>query len=147
MLLESVLINYAFKACGLVISRNYHVISSMQYCLKALYRKCASQIIYIYKISIISYKWEDENRKLLPVFIFPFITYCRCAHRYDYTAICPGRKNFEFDLDLKFNLIYDLIFFWRKEKTFFPQMSKKVLAVNFIDVNYNEKQKFLYYDT
>ena len=43
MLLESVLINYAFKACGLVISRNYHVISSMQYCLQS----CAINIRHL----------------------------------------------------------------------------------------------------
>ena len=49
----------------------------------------------------------------------------------------PGRNNIEFDLDLKLNLIYNLIF-WKKK--FFPQMSKEVfmLAVNFLYVNYNE---------
>ena len=30
-----------------------------------------------------------------------------------------------------------IYFFWKKK--FFPQMSKKVLAVNFLHVNYNEK--------
>ena len=61
----------------------------------------------------------------------------------------PGRNNFEFDLDLKLNLIYDLIFFWKK--IFFPQMSKKVfmLAVNFLYLNYNEllDKQVLYCDT
>ena len=57
----------------------------------------------------------------------------------------PSRKNFEFDLDLKFDLIYDLIFFGKK-KLFSPNVQKGV-GSQFIDVKYNEKQKFLHYDT
>ena len=39
-------------------------------------------------------------------------------------VISPGRKNSEFDLDLKFNLIYDLIFFGKK--IFSPNVQKGV---------------------
>ena len=39
-------------------------------------------------------------------------------------SISQGRKIFEFDLDLKFNLIYDLIFF--RKKMFPPNVQKGV---------------------